>query len=54
MAGAVHTEPLVGAAEFPTIAHTGVAYLDSGATSQTPRAVIDAMTRYYETSRASG
>jgi cysteine desulfurase/selenocysteine lyase len=53
MAGSVDTAPLVAAAEFPTIAHTGVAYLDSGATSQTPRAVIDAMTHYYETSRAS-
>jgi cysteine desulfurase/selenocysteine lyase len=53
MAGAVHTEPLVGAEQFPTIAHTGVAYLDSGATSQTPRTVIDAMTHYYETARAS-
>jgi cysteine desulfurase/selenocysteine lyase len=53
MAGSVDTAPLVGTTEFPTIAHTGVAYLDSGATSQTPRAVIDAMTHYYETSRAS-
>ena len=53
MAGTLHTEPLLAAAEFPTVAHTGVAYLDSGATSQTPRVVLDAMARYYETSRAS-
>ncbi|MCW2968332.1 MAG: sufS, partial [Solirubrobacteraceae bacterium] len=53
MAGTTHTDPLLAAAEFPTVAHTGVAYLDSGATSQTPRAVLDAMTHYYETSRAS-
>src|ERR1700733_3842887 len=30
-----------------------VVYLDSSATSQTPRSVIDAMTRYYTHSRAS-
>jgi len=30
-----------------------VVYLDSSATSQTPRSVIDAMTRYYMESRAS-
>src|ERR1700722_8529955 len=30
-----------------------VVYLDSSATSQTPRSVIDAMTRYYTESRAS-
>ena len=53
MAGALHTEPLVATAEFPTLAHSGAAYLDSGATSQTPRAVLDAMASYYETSRAS-
>jgi cysteine desulfurase/selenocysteine lyase len=53
VAGTLHTEPLLAAAEFPTVAHTGVAYLDSGATSQTPRVVLDAMARYYETTRAS-
>jgi len=53
MAGAVHTAPLVALEQFPTLTHTGAAYLDSGATSQTPRAVIDAMAGYYETSRAS-
>ena len=41
------------AEQFPTLAHTGAAYLDSGATSQTPQSVIDAMTAYYETARAS-
>ena len=40
-------------ADFPTLAETGVAYLDSGATSQTPQEVVDAMTAYYEHSRAS-
>jgi cysteine desulfurase/selenocysteine lyase len=44
---------LLVAEQFPTLAHTGAAYLDSGATSQTPQPVIDAMTRYYETTRAS-
>ena len=45
------------ASDFPVLrrefdGHT-VAYLDSAATSQTPQAVIDAMTRYYTESRAS-
>lgn len=40
-------------ATFPTLVDTGVAYLDSGATSQTPQEVVDAMTAYYEHSRAS-
>jgi cysteine desulfurase/selenocysteine lyase len=40
-------------AQFPTLIETGVAYLDSGATSQTPQEVVDAMTAYYEHSRAS-
>ncbi|HVW19286.1 MAG TPA: SufS family cysteine desulfurase [Solirubrobacteraceae bacterium] len=53
MAGVLHTEPLVAVAEFPTLASTGVAYLDSGATAQTPLAVIDAMDRYYREARAS-
>ncbi len=45
------------AAEFPVLRRKfdghPVAYLDSSATSQTPQAVIDAMTRYYSESRAS-
>ena len=40
-------------AGFPTLEGTGVAYLDSGATSQTPQEVVDAMTAYYEEARAS-
>jgi cysteine desulfurase / selenocysteine lyase len=40
-------------ADFPTLPHTGVAYLDSGATSQTPIPVIDAMDAYYREYRAS-
>jgi cysteine desulfurase / selenocysteine lyase len=43
--------------EFPTLRREfdgrTVAYLDSAATSQTPQAVIDAMTRYYTQTRAS-
>jgi cysteine desulfurase / selenocysteine lyase len=45
------------AAEFPVLRRTfdghPLTYLDSSATSQTPQAVIDAMTRYYTESRAS-
>lgn len=42
------------AAEFPVLAgNPGLAYLDSAATSQTPRPVLDAMADYYETARAS-
>jgi cysteine desulfurase/selenocysteine lyase len=41
------------AAEFPTLAREGVAYLDSAATSQTPRAVLEAMDDYYAHHRAS-
>jgi cysteine desulfurase / selenocysteine lyase len=45
------------AAEFPVLGRLfdgrPVAYLDSAATSQTPQAVIDAMTSYYTHSRAS-
>ncbi|MHB1836099.1 MAG: aminotransferase class V-fold PLP-dependent enzyme, partial [Solirubrobacteraceae bacterium] len=43
-------------AEFPVLAREGgpaVTYLDSAATSQTPRPVIEAMTRYYTETRAS-
>ncbi len=39
--------------EFPVLDREGLVYLDSSATSQTPRAVIDAMTDYYEAHRAS-
>ena len=45
------------ASEFPVLRRRfgghPLVYLDSSATSQTPRAVIDAMTRYYTESRAS-
>jgi cysteine desulfurase/selenocysteine lyase len=41
------------AADFPVLPHTGVAYLDSGATSQTPIPVIEAMDTYYREYRAS-
>jgi cysteine desulfurase/selenocysteine lyase len=39
--------------EFPTLDREGLVYLDSAATSQTPRTVIEAMTAYYETTRSS-
>jgi cysteine desulfurase/selenocysteine lyase len=41
------------AADFPTLPYTGVAYLDSAATSQTPIPVIEAMDHYYREYRAS-
>jgi cysteine desulfurase / selenocysteine lyase len=40
-------------AEFPALAREGLTYLDSAATAQTARPVLDAMNRYYETYRAS-
>ena len=44
-------------ADFPLLARevhgTPIVYLDSGATSQKPRAVLDAMDRYYETINAN-
>jgi cysteine desulfurase/selenocysteine lyase len=39
--------------EFPVLEREGLAYLDSAATSQTPRAVIEAMDRYYLEARAT-
>jgi cysteine desulfurase/selenocysteine lyase len=39
--------------EFPALEREGLVYLDSGATSQTPRTVIDAMDDYYEHHRGS-
>src|SRR3954452_6919700 len=39
--------------EFPVLDREGLVYLDSSATSQTPRTVIDAMDDYYEHHRAS-
>jgi cysteine desulfurase / selenocysteine lyase len=41
------------AIEFPVLAQEGLVYLDSAATSQTPRSVIEAMDRYYNEYRAS-
>jgi cysteine desulfurase / selenocysteine lyase len=41
------------ATEFPVLAQEGLVYLDSAATSQTPRQVIEAMDRYYNEYRAS-
>jgi cysteine desulfurase/selenocysteine lyase len=45
------TVPLAG--EFPVLEREGLAYLDSAATSQTPRSVIEAMDRYYLEARAT-
>ena len=40
--------------DFPLLAHNpGLHYLDSAATSQKPRAVLDAMREFYETSNAN-
>ena len=39
--------------EFPSLDREGLVYLDSGATSQTPRTVLDAMEDYYAHHRAS-
>jgi cysteine desulfurase / selenocysteine lyase len=47
------TLALPQAAEFPVLAREGLTYLDSAATSQTPRAVIEAMDAYYNGYRAS-
>ena len=40
-------------AEFPVLAREGLVYLDSAATSQTPRRVVEAMERYYYESRGT-
>ena len=39
--------------EFPSLDREGLVYLDSGATSQTPRTVLDAMEDYYAHHRGS-
>jgi cysteine desulfurase / selenocysteine lyase len=45
---------LVDRKDFPLLAkHPGLHYLDSAATSQKPRAVIDAMVAYYENDNAN-
>src|ERR671926_1324282 len=41
------------AAEFPVLAREGLVYLDSAATAQTARPVLEAMDRYYLEYRAS-
>jgi cysteine desulfurase/selenocysteine lyase len=41
------------ASEFPALSREGLTYLDSAATAQTARPVLDAMDGYYETYRAS-
>ena len=39
--------------EFPSLDREGLVYLDTAATSQTPRTVLDAMDDYYSHHRAS-
>jgi cysteine desulfurase/selenocysteine lyase len=39
--------------QFPVLEREGLVYLDSAATSQTPRCVVEAMDRYYLESRAT-
>ena len=41
------------AADFPVLSQEGLTYLDSAATAQTARPVIEAMDEYYESYRAS-
>jgi cysteine desulfurase/selenocysteine lyase len=41
------------ATDFPVLAQEGLTYLDSGATAQTARPVLEAMDRYYTEYRAS-
>ncbi|HKJ57547.1 MAG TPA: SufS family cysteine desulfurase [Nitriliruptoraceae bacterium] len=57
---ATTTRPALGAArrvDFPTLSRTvhgkRLAYLDSGASSQTPQVVMDAMDRYYSEYRSN-
>jgi cysteine desulfurase/selenocysteine lyase len=47
------TELLDVRSQFPTLTRAGLAYLDTAATSQTPRAVIEAMDDYYANHRGS-
>lgn len=39
--------------DFPILLESNIAYLDSGATTQKPREVIDAVDRYYKTQNAN-
>ena len=39
--------------DFPILTNSNIAYLDSGATTQKPREVLNAITQYYETSNAN-
>ena len=50
-----HLDPAVVKKDFPIFDQPGrtLVYLDSASSSQKPRAVLDAMTRYYETTHAN-
>ena len=49
-----HTGPLAPRADFPLLAaQPALHYLDSAATSQKPRAVLEAIARYYSTENAN-
>src|SRR5436305_4725447 len=54
---AVKFDPRKVRADFPILATTAhgkpLVYLDNGATTQKPRQVIDAISRYYETQNAN-
>lgn len=51
--GGIDGSALVGRDQFPLLAGQDIAYLDSAASAQKPRVVLDAMRRFYETSYAN-
>ena len=51
--GGIDGSALLGRAHFPLLAAQDIAYLDSAASAQKPRAVLDAVRHFYETSYAN-
>ncbi len=51
--GGIDGSALLGRDQFPLLASQDLAYLDSAASAQKPRLVLDAMRRFYETSYAN-